>query len=80
MRLLIDSHALIWYVDQHQQLSPASHAAISDPSNDLLLSAVRSYQQKWAMTVLKAAMLFACETLLFVAVNIGEFVIAYNFV
>ena len=39
MRLLIDSHALIWYVDQHQQLSSASHAAISDPSNDLLLSA-----------------------------------------
>jgi PIN domain nuclease of toxin-antitoxin system len=39
MRLLIDSHALIWYVDQHQQLSPASHAAISDPSNELLLSA-----------------------------------------
>ena len=39
MKLLIDSHALIWYVDQHQQLSPASHAAISDPSNDLLLSA-----------------------------------------
>lgn len=39
MRLLIDSHALIWYVDQHQQLSSASHAAISDPSNELLLSA-----------------------------------------
>src|ERR1043165_6154071 len=39
MKLLIDSHALIWYVDQHQQLSLASHAAISDPSSDLLLSA-----------------------------------------
>ena len=39
MRLLIDSHALIWYVDQHQQLSPASRLAISDPSNNLLLSA-----------------------------------------
>jgi PIN domain nuclease of toxin-antitoxin system len=39
MRLLIDSHALIWYVDQHQQLSPTSRAVISDPSNDLLLSA-----------------------------------------
>ena len=39
MRLLIDSHALIWYVDQHQQLSPASHAAMSDPDNELLLSA-----------------------------------------
>ena len=39
MRLLIDSHALIWYVDQHQQLSAVSHAAMSDPDNDLLLSA-----------------------------------------
>ena len=28
MRLLIDSHALIWFVDQHQQLSLASLAAI----------------------------------------------------
>ena len=39
MRLLIDSHALIWYVDQHHQLSSASHAAMSDSSNELLLSA-----------------------------------------
>src|SRR6185503_2486282 len=39
MRLLIDSHALIWYVDQHQQLSSTSHAAMSDPANELLLSA-----------------------------------------
>jgi PIN domain nuclease of toxin-antitoxin system len=39
MRLLLDSHALIWYVDQHQQLSSASHAAMSDPANELLLSA-----------------------------------------
>lgn len=39
MRLLLDSHALIWYVDQDHLLSPASHAAITDPSNDLLLSA-----------------------------------------
>ena len=39
MRVLIDSHALIWYVDQDNLLSSASHAAISDPTNDLLLSA-----------------------------------------
>ena len=32
-------HALIWYVDQHQQLSSASQAVISDPANELLLSA-----------------------------------------
>lgn len=39
MRLLIDSHALIWYVDQDHLLSPAAHAAITDPAHDLLLSA-----------------------------------------
>lgn len=39
MRVLIDSHALIWYVDQDKLLSIASHTAISDPANDLLLSA-----------------------------------------
>src|SRR5690242_18790683 len=39
MRILIDSHTLIWYVDQDNLLSPASHAAMSDPTNDLLLSA-----------------------------------------
>src|SRR3954467_13971417 len=38
MRLLIDTHALIWYVDQDRLLSPSAHAAITDPSNDLLLS------------------------------------------
>jgi len=38
MRLLIDTHALIWYVDQDHLLSPSAHAAITDPSNDLLLS------------------------------------------
>lgn len=44
MRLLIDSHALIWYVDQHQQLSSASHGAMSDPANDLLLSAASIWE------------------------------------
>ena len=39
MRLLLDSHALIWYVDQDHLLSARAHAAITDPSNDLRLSA-----------------------------------------
>jgi PIN domain nuclease of toxin-antitoxin system len=39
MRLLLDTHALIWYVDQDQLLSASAHAAITDPANDLLLSA-----------------------------------------
>jgi PIN domain nuclease of toxin-antitoxin system len=37
MRLLIDTHALIWYVDQDHLLSTTAHATITDPANDLLL-------------------------------------------
>jgi len=44
MRLLIDTHALIWYVDQDHLLSPASHAAISGPSSELLLSGVSIWE------------------------------------
>jgi len=38
MRLLLDSHAVIWYVDQDHLLSPDAHRAISEPSNDLGLT------------------------------------------
>ena len=44
MRLLIDSHSLIWYVDQDHLLSPAAHASITDPNNDLLLSAATIWE------------------------------------
>ena len=46
----------------------------------LVFALRRVYRQKWATTALKAVVLFACETLLFMAVNIGGFVIAYRFV
>jgi len=44
MRLLIDSQSLIWYVDQDHLLSPAAHAAMTDPNNDLLLSAATIWE------------------------------------
>ena len=46
----------------------------------LVFALRRVYQQRWPMTLLKAVVLFACETLLFMAVNIGGFVIAYSLV
>ena len=46
----------------------------------LVFALRRVYQQRWAMTVLKAVVLFACETLLFIAVNISGFIIAYRVV
>jgi PIN domain nuclease of toxin-antitoxin system len=44
MRLLIDSQSLIWYVDQDHLLTPVAHAGITDPNNDLLLSAATIWE------------------------------------
>jgi PIN domain nuclease of toxin-antitoxin system len=35
---------LIWYVDQDHLLTPTAHAAITDPANDLLLSAATIWE------------------------------------
>lgn len=39
MRLLLDSHTLIWAVDDPTRLSGTATTAIQDPANELLLSA-----------------------------------------
>jgi PIN domain nuclease of toxin-antitoxin system len=44
MRLLLDSHVLIWSVEQDHLLSPTAHAAITDPNNDLLVSAATIWE------------------------------------
>lgn len=44
MRFLLDTQALIYYVDQDHLLGPAAHAAITEPNNDLLLSAASIWE------------------------------------
>jgi PIN domain nuclease of toxin-antitoxin system len=44
MRLLIDTHPTIWYVDQDHLLTSRAHAAISDPNNVLILSAASVWE------------------------------------
>jgi PIN domain nuclease of toxin-antitoxin system len=44
MRLLLDTQSLIYYVDQDHFLSSQAHAAITDPLNDLLLSAATIWE------------------------------------
>ena len=44
MRILLDSHAVPWYVDQDQMLSGTAHAAITDPANDLRVSAATIWE------------------------------------
>jgi len=44
----------------------------------LVFAIRRAYHQSWSMTVIKSVMLFACETLLFIAVNMAGFIIAMS--
>jgi PIN domain nuclease of toxin-antitoxin system len=44
MRLLVDSQSVIWAVDNPAQLSPAATAALQDPANEMLVSAVTIWE------------------------------------
>ena len=44
MRLLLDSHILVWWLAGDETLSLAARAAIGDPSNEVFVSAVSSWQ------------------------------------
>lgn len=44
MRLLLDSHALIWWMHDDDRLSGAASDAIGDGTNEILASAVSAYE------------------------------------
>ena len=44
MKLLIDSHALFWWLTDNRRLSRAAGAAMDDPGNELFVSAVVGYE------------------------------------
>lgn len=44
MRLLLDTHTLIWAMDDSTKLSGAATIALQDPANDLLLSAATVWE------------------------------------
>jgi PIN domain nuclease of toxin-antitoxin system len=57
-RLLLDTHAFLWYVLIDPQLSAAARAAINDPANDVFVSpasfweiAIKMSTRKYTLTV-----------------------------
>ena len=44
MRVLLDTHALIWWLYDAAQLSSAARAAIGDPDNEVFVSAVSALE------------------------------------
>lgn len=58
MRLLLDTHTLIWSADHPAHLTPAAIASLQDPANELLISAaslwelaIKIGQQKIALSM-----------------------------
>ena len=47
MKLLLDTHALYWFIEDDPQLSPRARTAVSDPANEVLFSPA-SY---WEMAI-----------------------------
>lgn len=44
MRLLLDTHAVVWWLTDDPHLSYAAEAAIASPDNDIFVSAVTGYE------------------------------------
>ena len=44
MRLLLDTHAFLWWIINDRQLSQAARQAITDEENDVLISAAAAWE------------------------------------
>ena len=44
MRLLLDTHALLWWLADDQRLGPHARTLIADPGNDILVSAASLWE------------------------------------
>lgn len=51
MKLLLDTHAFLWWVTDTPRISGPAHEAIANPENDILVSAVSGWE-----IVIKAAL------------------------
>jgi len=49
-RLLLDSHAFLWWVSEVDRLAAGARAAIADPRNEVFISAVTG----WGIAVKRA--------------------------
>ena len=69
MRLLLDTHALIWWLAADPALSPTAQDAIADPGNDVFISAASAWEiaTKYRIGRLPEAGLLAADVAGFVA-------------
>jgi PIN domain nuclease of toxin-antitoxin system len=46
MKLLLDTHIFIWWVDQPERLSPSALSALQDEANEMLLSVASVWEMQ----------------------------------
>ena len=51
MRLLLDTHTLLWFIDGSTRLSPRARALIEDEANEVFLSVASLTSDYWAGVV-----------------------------
>ena len=73
MRLLLDTHAFIWWFEGSDHLPEPARAAISDESNDVLVSAASAWE---IATKHRLGRLGGVDTL---ALNIPEYIASQRF-
>ena len=63
MRLLLDTHALLWWLAGEEALSEAARAAIGDPDNEVFVSAASAWEiaTKYRLGRLPGAALVAAD-------------------
>jgi PIN domain nuclease of toxin-antitoxin system len=44
MKLLLDTHTLVWWLNNNSKLSNAARAAIADPQNEIFVSAATAWE------------------------------------
>jgi PIN domain nuclease of toxin-antitoxin system len=47
VKLLLDTHALVWWFTSPERLSARAMAAISDPANEIVVSAASAYEVEY---------------------------------
>jgi PIN domain nuclease of toxin-antitoxin system len=64
MRLLLDAHALLWWVTGSSRMSEVARRAISDPINDVIVSVGSLWEMAIKRTIRKLDFPFDFETVL----------------
>ena len=69
MRLLLDTHALYWYVEDHPQLSKSAQQLIQDASNEILISPASYWEMAIKISIGKWRLNDPYEKFLDIAIN-----------